>query len=101
MAYAVQIHAFIEDLHRQAEPTRLIAHCFGGVSRSSAVAIHAGDVTGVVPVHLQEGSRVGYAANDRLLSILRCARAGLVFEEPEPDFSHPDSFIGAGRPGGI
>jgi len=102
MDHARQIHGFISALHQSARQVRLVAHCFGGVSRSAAVALHAGQLADIVPVQVQDKPHAAFAANERLLGMLRAAAKGADYEDDAwLDFGHPDSFIGAQRADGI
>lgn len=97
-ARAQQIHDFIAGLHRSERPLRLVAHCFGGVSRSAAIALHAASLTGLVPMQVQARAGAASVANERLRGMLvQAARPGVTVELPRPDFGHADSFIPAHR----
>lgn len=102
MDHARQIHSFVSRLHSSGRQFRLVVHCFGGVSRSAAVALHAGELADVVPIQVQNKPHAADAANERLLGMLQAVARGEHFPDDDClDFGRPDSFIGAQRPGEI
>lgn len=65
---AQRIADFVRRHHAASEPLTLIAHCYGGVSRSAAVAHWANEICGA-PLG-NEGMKTTEHANKRLLRLL-------------------------------
>lgn len=70
LADAEAIVTFVRKHHWSSEPTRLVVHCYGGVSRSAAVAQWVGVVHGVPLPQLGDGVHTLDRANPRLLRLL-------------------------------
>lgn len=67
---ALRIVEFLRKHHHNPDPTRLYVHCFGGISRSAAVAEWAAVALSVPLPQLGDGEHSTDGANKRLLRLL-------------------------------
>lgn len=67
---AQAIVTFVRKHHHSSEPVRLVVHCYGGVSRSAAVAQWVAVAHGVPLPQLGDGIHELDRANPRLLRLL-------------------------------
>jgi predicted protein tyrosine phosphatase len=67
---AQKIAAFVARHHAAPAPTRLVVHCYGGVSRSAAVAKWVADTYGVPMPQLGDGVHRLEGANPRVIRLL-------------------------------
>lgn len=72
---ARRIVEFVRKHARSAQPVRLVVHCFGGISRSAAVAQWVSVVHWVPLVQAHGGTTCTDRANPRLLRLLDMAAA--------------------------
>jgi predicted protein tyrosine phosphatase len=77
---AMQISAFIEELHAAPFEITLMVHCEYGVSRSAAVALFAEALTGA-PLDAREFT---YEANQWVIDQLQARHPGLEVDVPSP-----------------
>lgn len=70
---ALQITSFVARHHASPNPTRLVVHCHGGVSRSPAVARWVAETYGVRMPQLGDGIHRLDGANPRVLRVLQKA----------------------------
>jgi len=81
---AMQISAFIGELHAAPFEITLMVHCEYGVSRSAAVALFAEALTGA-PLDAREFT---YEANQWVIDQLQQRHPGLDVDVPSPLVSH-------------
>lgn len=73
---AQRIVAFISKHHSAADAMSLVVHCFGGVSRSAAVALWVGETLAIPMPQLDDGIHTLEGANPRVLRLLGKAAKG-------------------------
>ncbi|WP_137917094.1 hypothetical protein [Hydrogenophaga sp. 2FB] len=79
---AQRIVEFIDRYHKASEPVNLVVHCYGGVSRSAAVAKWAGMTYQAPLPQLDDGIHDLDGANPRVMRLLRKAFAMLKSARP-------------------
>lgn len=71
MIDAQRIVEFVNRHHRATKAVTLVVHCFGGVSRSAAVAQWVGETLGVQMPQLGDGIHTLEGANPRVMRLLK------------------------------